>query len=394
MKRIRGVGLVAVTALALIATTGVASAAPSTLGTTGKYPATLAGAGTESFSHQIQTQFLGTLKCNAPALTATLGAASTSLLVSPSNASCGIATWKMNECKLTYHFGPELPNGNFIGTFDIGPPGCAPMEIIVTGCTTKIGAQKDLAALYRNVGSGASAAIEAEANAASNLRYSQSGACGKTGEFTTGGWQGAWLIQNTGGDLTLEDNNSGFVAEDYPATITGGQKAEDKHTFNFDVAQFQCGTATFAGGEWLENQSAVTMTPTYSECTHNGTKGSTVETNGCAFVTGLSTVDITCPGGKFIKITNLFGSICERRVYAQTGLKGIQQSPFTTGGGVFGIAFDWDGVTGVAYEKIDTFGCPWTVSVEKRTDGSFGGTTTLEGTSAGQPTGIWYSPPS
>ncbi|MDX6622187.1 MAG: hypothetical protein QOE75_119 [Solirubrobacterales bacterium] len=92
-------------------------------------------------------------------------------------------------------------------------------------------------------------------------------------------------------------------AGSYPATIDGVQTNEN--VLSNGIRSVTCAEATLTG-TLSEKSKTVTINPSYSACTGNGSTTATVTTTGCSFVldptetvagtNGTGTVDVVCSG--------------------------------------------------------------------------------------------------
>jgi hypothetical protein len=141
-----------------------------------------------------------------------------------------------------------------------------------------------------------------------------------------------------------------FTASSYPTagTATSNKGNDD---FKTEAGGIECHTH-FAVAALNAPSEALTVTPTYTECSGFGFLNSTYNMNGCDYVLYVSgRMDINCPAGKAIVITS---GTCETTIPGQLGLKNVELS-----NGTSGITMKMN-VGGLAYTVTkDGFGCPF-----------------------------------
>lgn len=113
-----------------------------------------------------------------------------------------------------------------------------------------------------------------------------------------------------------------LTAEQYPVTLTG-KNDPNPPILKTTAGSYECTTSTLHATV-SGPTTTVSATPTYSGCTCIGV-ACTIDMNGCTYLIHMtegttSTVDIVCPAGQEITLTN---SKCILHVPPQTGLPHI-----------------------------------------------------------------------
>jgi hypothetical protein len=393
MNALKRLSLLVTMVLGLTALVGAASASASEL-KAGSYPLVVTGeAGFSDELHQLTTNYYGARSCNAADFAGSLSGASSTLSGDLSDGSCFVdGSWKtlaVGSCNIDFSFNAARPDGSVGGTAAIGPAGCGPI-VLRGNCTVSIPAQDGLrVSSFGNVGS----AVEITADIA-GLEYSQSGSCGgKSGTYRDGKYSGIWDLTGWGGARVWVEGQTpnGFIADQYPATISGTQDSQNPHTFLFGKGEsMKCTSATFAG-TLTGASTSLSLTPSYSGCTYFAPGlevRATVNMNGCVYTlySNSNAVDIDCPQGQMVKITF---AVCTVEVVPQDGLTAMMGS-LAQVGGIYSMSADWSGVAGFAYNKIDGFLCPFPSGTTRYTDGAFRGRHTIAATNEhGQSISVW-----
>jgi hypothetical protein len=130
-----------------------------------------------------------------------------------------------------------------------------------------------------------------------------------------------------------------LTATQYPATLTGfNEHPEFTDEFKTTAGPVRC-TKVVYDGTLKEKATAVTATPTYSECTAFGFPA-TIHMNGCDYVFRVGggalttgTADLVCPVGKEVTVTAISAGTtkCTVHVPAQTGLATVTYSNIGSG---------------------------------------------------------------
>jgi len=180
----------------------------------------------------------------------------------------------------------------------------------------------------------------------------------------------------------------------YPATISGVQTNEN--VLSNGVRSVTCATASLTG-TLSAASSTVSITPSYSNCSGNGSTTATVNTNGCSYLlhvttqtsesTGTGTVDVVCPEGKRIQI-DIWATgqhpagpkLCRLEVPAQNGVNGGEYHNVTAPSGKKGIelTFNANNVRVLRVEGTST-ACGAAEKVNGTYTGNVLGTATSEG---------------
>jgi hypothetical protein len=396
MRRMRRMPL----ALVLVAISAAlfASAASANTGFEAKsYPATLSGEGGES---TVSMPGLGSLICEDPDFGATLNGASESLMTSSvKDGAClyggGHEAIKMNGCNLRMLPEPVTGKGFEHGTFEVGPPGCGPIDFYFWGLPcSEVSPQVASASNYsvRNLEGGA---VEVESELI--LEAKEAGFCGKeTGSLV---WDPSWKVsaKDAGGSAdSLSFNQElklapALQAEKYSASLAGG---------GFEKFAFKTGTLscpkTGLHGTLAGSSSSVNLEAEYSECTlktGESTLNATVQMRSCHYTLGVQNSGppykgswgVACnEAGDSIRlnVTILGSQINCFRIYPQSGLTGPSLANVGSWSGR-GVELSGE-VTGVKYELKGACG-----SSETFSDGVMSGKATLTGTNSGSADGVY-----
>jgi hypothetical protein len=397
VKRIRNLGLAVFAALALTAAVGATGVSASGFVSDSGYT-TISGT---PYGEGVLSIVVGPWKCNSPAFAQVIKNQANPLTTTAlKDAACGTPTLKTNGCQLSFRPGAETSPGNFGGTIDIGPAGCGPMSLTVSGCTTTIGAQSGLNATFENVGSGEKAVVYANLNSG-GLKYSVTGKSGcPVGSFT-GGWTTTWLLTafNEAGALTglhVVKNAGVYMAgekseeaakqpklnaEKYPVSLLGSQTTA--LSFGVNAGSAKCSTIQF-DGKLAAASAEQSLNSEYSGCTVFGF-GGTIASNGCQYVLHVlnsgppytGTADIACPAGKSIEIVAKLAGVlkCKETISSQSGLEGVTFS--TVGAGSErGVEVKFN-LAGIKYTQTAGEGAGSCKSAGAFSDGTLTGATTL-----------------
>ena len=287
MKRIRNLGLIAVMALALTATAGVASAFGS---------AFEAPEGAVELKGKAQTiqRFVVNggqeFKCGGSFTDSTTQATSETLTTnSLAFQNCNVGNEvKTNGCQLTFDPKAESSPGTFEGAFAIGPPSCGPMTVTYAGsCNVTISPTTGKKATFTNSGVGAEREVKI-ALVAEGLTYTNS--CGGGG--SNGVYEGTWEMEGYNGGKRraikvspsfepgpgIHVESGAFAAEGYPRPITGTQSPQ--LVLTTPGGEVKC-TGTL-GGKLTSAASALPLTTAFSSCTAFGLSA-TVAMKSCGY---------------------------------------------------------------------------------------------------------------
>lgn len=295
MRRIRVLGLAAVTALALAALPTAASASGGL--EADSYPTGLFvdSVGTHTFHippagfnycSLSDLEFYGALKGPSGTITAM-----------PYWKSCTAPT-QANGCKFEFHPG----TGN---SFDIGPPGCSPITTKMGGssCTIQIGSQTGLPATYENVGEGKTASVVIDVSVGT-IEYTKSGSFCVKGPFKDGHYSGEWKFSGydavnpaievgiratdgfngffmAGKKSENEAEQPRFEAEKFPIAVSGQQDAGSPLTLSLIGSPMTCGSAQFSS-EPTKATSTLAVAASLTNCVWEKEKV-VVAMNSCYF---------------------------------------------------------------------------------------------------------------
>jgi hypothetical protein len=353
MKRTRTMGLAVALALTLTALVGVGSASAARF-IADDYPASFTVDPVGS-SHVLS--FGATVYGCNPSMTFTgeLKEASTTLAppFQTANVSCkqngsGKSTpLKTGNCSLVFNPGVKVSEGQFEGSIDIGPPGCGPMLFDGETCDITIASQSDVgSATYHNEYEGNESAIHVDGQF--SFDYTKKSGCSSPGTYTDGAYAGEWVVEamdEISNPIDIEvaqppiglfTSAEGFLAEDYPVTVTNKQDASP-HVFTRLTRTFSCAVAHFGNVEWSGPTADLFVAVDYEECTSNGVLPATVEMHGCGYefnITGQAA--ISCPGESSIEFKVFDGKgkvLCAYQTKSQEGLKGVSYSTNGEGSG-------------------------------------------------------------
>ena len=350
MKRIRSTGIIATVALGLMALFGASSASAAGF-VTDSYPATVNAGVTTTATF---TLGIATSTCSMTAEPAGMfgpSKANTHEIKCPE-------TLEPNGCKFILH-----PGSGSSGTFDIGPAGCGPMTLTVSGCVMSVAPQTGLAATYEEVGSGSTAAIEVIFGEV-NIKTTKIKGCGASnGTEATVKFGNRWSLTATKGGVStglhiassaiyLEGKESALPAvqprftgewssewKGHPFPVFGSQNATSQHLLTLGIRTTFCTSVDFLG-ETPSPSSELSLTAEYSGCMATGGLLVTMKMNGCYYKLHVSnagppyvgTTDVVCPTpGTAIEV-KLYGNKTEQtedkpkclyKVGSQSGLTGV-----------------------------------------------------------------------
>jgi hypothetical protein len=265
------------------------------------------------------------------------------------------------------------------GSLDIGPSGCGPIDVQLSGCHISIPAQNGLQATYETVTIGLEKKVLVTVND-SHLTYTPTTqACGKGGTSHSGTIEASWLLSAPGGVFLQPAYASGkFEAEKYPTSLVGSQEESSPHSFGTEAGPVKCATASFSGS-LTEASNTMSLSPIYSGCEAFGFLEASIEMNGCTYVYSVGAgypMAISCPAGKSILIK---GGTCKVSISAQTGVKGNNYAllrPTSTGRAAIEIQHKLSGLSYTVTQ--DGFLCPF-AGTGTRTTGAYSGNTLVEG---------------
>jgi hypothetical protein len=320
VKRIKNLGLAVITALALSAVLGAASASAGF--------AVFDAETIENVSGTVQGESTGPMKFDLAISAFALpfecwgnfgsNAELASLEASPEGISGPMtgmflvskeceAGVDMNSCELTFHAYSE-ENQELSGTFDIGGWACSGIKVTAGGavlqCDATFVPQTGLPATYRNVegSNGAPDWVEIEMQAKGDVEFIGEGGssveCPK-GPRTNGSWTGTWKARGLGPgkefaklaaleqERSLYRDGGQFKAVSYPLHVDGEQSSANE----LWMGAFKIGCETADLGSQLEGASAALtlVTPTYQSCVAKMSKTSleaTVDVNSCYYGVG------------------------------------------------------------------------------------------------------------
>lgn len=301
-------------ALALTALAGASTASASGSGFVAEaYPGFLVGSAYGGGEHILATN-VGTIKCPTPELTAGVETGFETVAANIGSVKCGGAggTLVANGCKLIFHPG-GLSGSKFEGTVEIGPSGCGPIVVPVSGCQVQIVAQTGLAATYETLGAGSTASVLVKASF-SGLKYILPSGCSGPGTYENGSLTGTWQIKNylnlghtaqrgvrinqekavgfylSGKKSEESINQPKFEASKYPVVIAGNQLSATQ-PFKFTTA---AGSSKCAGaqlhGEVFGTTAALALKADNTGCKAFG-GDATVTMNSCYYVFGVANAD-------------------------------------------------------------------------------------------------------
>jgi subtilisin family serine protease len=354
-----------------------------------EYPATISGEQDPEAKHTFDFQNASSVTCEQATLSGEASGHSTTLSLAPSYSECN---WSVTEngCSYLLDAGNAFFGGEYAGSVDIVCP--EGKEIVIRGqfgiCEVQIPAQSDLEAItYTNPESNPQ---QVEATfALTGLEYTEvdtafceftETATRNDGEYSGGTTVGAENAAEEAIGITVEgeaaEHDPRFEADEYPATISGEQDPEAKHTFDFlNAESVSCEQATLSG-EASGHSTTLSLAPSYSECNWSVTE------NGCSYLLDAGnaffggeyagSVDIVCPEGKQIVIKGQFG-LCEVHVPPQSDLEAITYTNPESNPQQVEATF---ALTGLEYTEVDTAFCPFTETAT-RNDGKLVGGTTI-----------------
>lgn len=268
------------------------------------------------------------------ALTGTLSEAQTAVGTAWSSMACDTGTVTPGTCGLTLRPGVETSPGKFAGTVDIGPTGCGPIRIKVSGgagCERTVSAQNGVVATFENVGSGKTAEVKLVLN--TTLK---STLCGSPSNEAI---EGEWLLAGSqagsqvgvraaaapglymgGAESSEKAKQPKFEAETYPAVLLGSSL--ETQVMETSYGEAECEQVSL-GGVISSAGPGLTFQPSFSKCAVLGFNAS-VKTNGCNYLyyvanagppyTGAVALD--CPAGKELEYIAV-GGLCTIKVPTQ-----------------------------------------------------------------------------
>lgn len=391
MKVLKAFGLAVLTALALTAFSGAASASPSFF-VADDYPAALTG---EATGETGKMNLYYSTGCVSPKLTGTLSKASETL--SPSSGFCNLV--KMNGCGLVFH--PPVEGVN--GTFDIAGPECTGIEVSQFGVKQKIFPKSGLAATFENEGSGSSAKVKIHAQA-TGLTYEILEGAPK-GTYSNGTYTTTWSLkgESAGSSTGVRiapfpgfsvigggSEYAEFHSDLYPASIGGEQVAGEvggKKVKGIELTTasgtVRCTTATFnteplfPNGQ-LEDTSDLILSPAYSGCVLAGWVPVTVSPSaGCGY-NFMLTDGAPYFGNLFVcqaTITSSSLGECEITVSSQTR-SGMDYA--NVGSGSNKTVTATANLSGLDYQVANGSECPNAPADGSHSDGKFKGVVSLK----------------
>ena len=379
MKRTRNLGLAAMTALALMASIGAASASASQF-VTSSYPATVQG--TPEGTHTLTLAVGFVYNCSpSPTVSGAMEGPTASLKTFAVDASCtssvwGKATLEFKGCGLVFHPGAS--------SFDIGPANCGSMVLNGATCDRVFSPQTLRAVTYSNEGEGSKAVVKVHANA-TGMEYTQSGECpSKNGVYESGTYSGYWTFQATkaGTPVSLQVQNTGaymagekseekakqprFEAEKFPVSLFGAQDSANKHVLTIQARKLTCKDVQF-DSKLTAAAAEIPVGAEYGRCGMiilGTSRPATVAMNSCSYVFHVLNLgppysgqtDVACSKeGDAIEIkayeslaTQEKGeTMCTYKIGSQKGLEGLGLSTSGAGSGR-GIAVNM-GLSGITY---------------------------------------------
>ncbi|HEX4669000.1 MAG TPA: hypothetical protein VH275_03380 [Solirubrobacterales bacterium] len=330
MRTIKTLGIATAVALALIAVVGAGAASANNF-KAGVEPETWNGS-LSGATHNLTMGGASVFNCSEAAFSGETKAKTlSSVTVSPTLGGCkhqsaAPRSWTMNGCKFRFNAGP---GPGLTGTMDI--TGCEkPMryENEYFSCVSEIGNQNGLGPVYyENISVGGVPALKVQANG-SGITYTRSqSTCGdgSEGTFSNGTYSGEWIVKGAsipGGAAVAAEIQAAtvsyprFAAEEGPATLSG--KYESKlGRWMFDLAdngKVYCFNPSFSGTAALVPTEAVTITPSFHECSFESKDGKeyysisdeSLTAGGCSYQLpakgGFNIVGATCAANP-IKVT-------------------------------------------------------------------------------------------
>lgn len=412
MIRVNKVTIAAVAAMALTAIFGATAASaahfesefePTTVKSSSPY-------GLQEWHFQSTQQ-----GCDAPPVQGTIvGGPQTVLNTTVSNAKCyynytAAPNLEMNGCSFVYRLGAKTGATTFNGAIDIACP--AGKTVAFRGgsltCKVDVPAQKNLPAMFENVGVGKARSIKATVYA-TGLKHTQvegHNCNGVLGSFSNGTWTGSWKLEGSfggsaagiwvapDGGYELPPAGIGIGGSPlklnggtYPMSISGSQGTQHVITLNGSKT-VKCSTANLSTS--LSGPTAqFPVTGAYSGCTALGFPGE-VKMNGCTYTFSVINqppyelsyaghADISCPAGKTIEIISISAGLvkCTVTIGSQitndTGYLVYTNQPSTS---TIGLELK---ITGIDYHQQEGGGLGRCTTGDF-TDGTYTGTSTLVG---------------
>jgi hypothetical protein len=325
VKRTRITSLAIVTAVALTAIVGVASASASAsrfeawnqVTSYNEYPAFIKG-------KSIGNPPLWTLgdvgvysSCESIPFTGIISGAASNLTVIPSNCK-GV---EFNGCELTFHTGPETSKNTYEGTFDIGGAKCAGISMgpSSANCRATIPPQTGIKVTYGNQPtSPETAKITVSITGVKYIGVSGAGC--PVGSHENGTWSSIWEVKafkSNGGvegpqiglhlspfpfGIYLEGGN--FKSESYPASIVGNQVKALSFVGSSGMASVVCSSAHLSAALTASSSGLNPVSAEYGGCLSTETFKTTVNMNSCHYaIYSEGTLSIECSkGGDAIEI--------------------------------------------------------------------------------------------
>jgi hypothetical protein len=202
-----------------------------------------------------------------------------------------VVGWATNGCKYRFNAGP---GSELKGTVDI--TGCEkPMTLSAAGCTITIPNQSGLGPVtYKNV-AGSPKTVTAIAGLTS-ITYTRSGVCGSgsAGTYSNGTYSGEWTVKGLLGgvpagvevEATSPAAPSLFTAEEAPVTLAASTLSSATYFKAIGGSLTSCKNYSLSGSSASASTSAITVTPTFKECTVGGevVPDGFVTAGGCSYV--------------------------------------------------------------------------------------------------------------
>lgn len=342
MKRTSTLGVLVISALALVGVIAVPSASAA------KFVAENGHINIASSSATQQIAFNGpTYECSGPIVEGSAegqqvsgGDYASSSLSSSSigKPNCVSSSMNWNGCQLTFH----APTGGTVqGTVDIGPPGCGPVVFKQGSCERTISAQSGIGATYESAGTGTGRTVKV-AILTSTLKYTNGEGCGTKGSFSNGAWSAKLTLGATDSNgkavglrvavlpvgVYVAGAQPRFEAEEYSTDLVGQISKEHIFTLKEGVGSFSlnCGSASL-NSALASASTSLDVGAGYTSCAKFLSQPVKVNMNSCSYLfqvvsaspySGTAKVGCTVPGDAIEFVVAPEKPLCIYQLPAQT----------------------------------------------------------------------------
>jgi len=364
VNKFKTMGVAVVTALALTALIGAGTASAATFKAPGAgAEAETTWSGTRSGANHKLSLGGDTFNCsNVSFAGGMLGWESSEANVNPELKNCSwlsTVSWVTNGCKFRFR---ANAGGYPAGTVDIHS--CTkPLTMTAAGCQLEVGNQNGIGTVeYKTTVTEGKNSIAILANL-KNITYTRVGGSGcavnKPGTFSDGTYTGEWTVKGTrgGSSVPIEvgvGSSTKFAVESAPATITGTGTGGTLFK-NLGGNSPSCKGYSLSGTMSATSEEAITVAPTYKECTGPGGQAlpeGYVRRGSCSYVFHVNgTFDIAGASCATDPMT-ITSNGCVTVIGPQSGIAGTFAFLNEGGWGAFRTISMSGSTTGVTYTNM------------------------------------------